>query len=57
MKHGTGRSILSAAIVALVLSGCATYPHREPIEAYVADIEPLARQVQDNGDVYFVPAG
>lgn len=42
MKHGTGRSILSAAIVALVLSGCATYPHREPIEAYVADIEPLA---------------
>ncbi len=42
MKHGTGRSIWSAAIVALVLSGCATYPHREPIEVYVADVATLA---------------
>lgn len=47
MDHGTGWGTRCArfalfAIVALALSGCATYPDRVPIEVYVANIEPLA---------------
>ena len=42
MKHGAGRSILLAGIVAFALIGCATYPHQEPVEVYVADVATLA---------------
>lgn len=36
-----GLRFVVIAILALVLGACAGYPYREPVEVYVADVEPL----------------